>query len=449
MSDISAGKGGGPSPFVNAFDHPQLNSLRYNTSQAGSPVHLCYGTQRVTVNLLEFWGFSGSAGGKGGKGLGSSGGKKSSNQQFSVDVAFGLCQGPVAFSDSGGPLRIWSNGGIAYGLGVVGLNGYTGTDGQAPDPVFQSSDTNQPVIGYSGTAYVTATPMQLGASPALPNISFEISGLAAGTAGPGYPRDARPDHIVSDLLTNPRYGAGFPAANLDSAGSLADWGSYCQAAGLAMSLLLDKQQPAARWVEEIAMLTAAAMLWSGNLLKIIPYGDQALSGNGASWTPNLTWQYSLGDGDFLRWQQGDAGSGGGSGPVILTRADPAQATNWLSLEYMDSANHYNPQVIPVFDQGLIDQYGIRSEPSIQAHEYTNPTSATLAAQLLLQRKAYMRNSYKFKLGWKYVLLEPMDIVLLTDPTLGLAAAPVRITAIEEDDNGELTVTAEEIPGVTP
>jgi len=26
---------------------------------------------------------------------------------------------------------------------------------------------------------------------------------------------------------------------------------------------------------------------------------------------------------------------------------------------------------------------------------------------------------------------------------------VRITQIDEDDNGELTVTAEEIPGVTP
>ena len=50
MTDIPAGKGGGPSPFVNAFDHPQLNSLRYNTSEAGSPLHLCYGTQRVSVS---------------------------------------------------------------------------------------------------------------------------------------------------------------------------------------------------------------------------------------------------------------------------------------------------------------------------------------------------------------------------------------------------------------
>jgi len=447
MSDIPTGKGGGPSPFVNAFDHPQLNSLRYNTSHAGSPLHLVFGTQRVTVNLIEYWGFTGSSGGKGGKGLGSSGGKKGSNQQYAVDVAFGVCQGPVAFADGGGAaLRIWANGGVATGLAAVGLNGYAGDDGQAPDPVFASGDTNTPVIGYSGTAYVTGTPLQLGSSPALPNLSFEIYGIAAGSAGPDYPRDARPDRIVTELLTNPRYGAGFPAANLDTAGSLADWGNYCQAAELAMSLLLDKQQPAARWLEEVAQLTASAVVWSGNLLKIIPYGDTALAANGASWNPDLTWQYSLGDGDFLRWQES---SEGGSDPVLLFRTDPAQMTNWLSLEYMDSGNSYNPQLVAVFDQGLIDQYGIRSEPPVQAHEFTNATSAGIAAQLLLQRKAYVRNTYRFKLGWRYALLEPMDILQLTDATLGLDRKAVRITAIEEDDNGELTLTAEEIPEVTP
>jgi len=135
--------------------------------------------------------------------------------------------------------------------------------------------------------------------------------------------------------------------------------------------------------------------------------------------------------------------------VVLTRSDPAQATNWLSVEYMDADNSYNPQIIAAFDQGTIDLYGLRTEPSIQAHEFTNPTSATVSAQLMLQRRLYVRNTYKFKLGVSYALLEPMDIVLITDSTLGLDAAPVRITQIEEDDNGELTVTAEEIPGVTP
>jgi hypothetical protein len=448
MPDLPAGKGGGPTPFVNAFGRPAINSLRYNTSQAGSPVHLCFGTCRVSVNLIEGWGFSGSKGGKGGKGLGTSGGKKGSNQNYSVNAAFGLCQGPALFTGAphaiGGSNRVWANSGVA-GFDHAGLNAYAGSDGQTADPVFASGDPNAPVIGYSGTCYVTGTPLQLGSAPALPNMSFEVGGSAAGTAGPDFPGDARPDQIVIDLLTNPRYGAGFPTANLDSNGSLADWGLYCQAAQLAMSLLLDRQQPCARWLEEIAELTASAVVWSGSLLKIIPYGDVALSANGAAWAPDLTWQYSLGDADFLDF----ASDAGGSDPVQLMRSDPAQATNWLSIEYMDAANSYNPQIVPVFDQGLIDQYGLRSEPSLQGHEFTNPTSATVAAQLLLQRKAYIRNTYKFKLGARYALLEPMDIVELTDQALGLDRAAVRITEIAEDDNGELTVTAEEIPGVTP
>src|SRR5262249_13323044 len=153
--------------------------------------------------------------------------------------------------------------------------------GQSPDPVFASADVNQPVIGYSGTCYVTGTPLNLGSSSALPDISFEITGFESGTAGPSFPNDARPDLIVGDMLINARYGAGFPSANLDVSGSLADWGRYCQAAQLAMSVLLDKQQPAARWIEEIAELTVSAVVWSGTRLKIIPYGDQPLSANGA------------------------------------------------------------------------------------------------------------------------------------------------------------------------
>src|SRR3954468_9595271 len=96
MPDLIAGKGGGPIPFVNAFRAPSLNSLRYNTSQFGSPVFIAYGTCRVPVNIIEYWGFSGSSGG--GKGLGRSAGKKGSNQHYQVNVAFGLCQGPVSFA---------------------------------------------------------------------------------------------------------------------------------------------------------------------------------------------------------------------------------------------------------------------------------------------------------------------------------------------------------------
>ena len=38
----------------------------------------------------------------------------------------------------------------------------------------------------------------------------------------------------------------------------------------------------------------------------------------------------------------------------------------------------------------------------------------------------------------------MDIVTITDANLGLSNYPVRIVTIEEDDNGLLAITAEEL-----
>jgi hypothetical protein len=44
------------------------------------------------------------------------------------------------------------------------------------------------------------------------------------------------------------------------------------------------------------------------------------------------------------------------------------------------------------------------------------------------------------------LLEPGDLVSLTDPHIGLNQFPVRIQSIDEDDSGNLSIVAEEFPG---
>lgn len=442
----TAAKGGAPTPFVNAFDTLAVGSLRYNTSMAGQPLQIVWGTQRVGVNILEFWGYQGSSA-KGGKGSSSgSSGKGASKKQanYSVYVAMAICQGPISLTGSihgsGGENEIFSNAGIAYGVSAVGLNFYSGTDGQSPDPTFVSSDTNSPVVGYSGTGYVTGDPLQLGQSPSLPNISFEVTGFEVNETFNNFPNDCIPSDIIVDMLTNARYGAYFPPANLDSGGTIADLGSYCIANSLAMSLLMDHCQPAARWVEEICQLTVAAPFWSGALLKIIPYSTTIASGNGTTWTPNLTPLYTVTDSDYIDW-------GGDSDPVIVTRSDPTQATNWFGQEYYDGYNYYNPNISYAFDQGAIDEYGLRNEPVGEAHSFTNSTSAQASAQLQLNRKQLIRNTFKFQLGWNYCLLDPMDIIEITDVNIGLNASPVRITGISENDNGELSFDAEELPGV--
>jgi hypothetical protein len=407
------------------------------------------GTTRVATNLIDEFGFNGgsSKGGKGGSAGSSSGsgGKKSGTKQYHAYVDWALCQGPISFSGSafngGGANAVWSNGG-QQAANMLALNYYDGADGQAADPTF-TAQRGLPVPNYSGTAHATGTPLQLGSTPALPQVSFQITGFFAHTAGTSLPDDALPSLAIEGMLTDPRWGCGFPAANV---ADLTDYGAFCQSHFLGISLLMDRQQQCARWIEEIAQLTTSALFFSGSLLKVVPYPEAAWSGNGAAWTPNLTPVYSIGDDDFIAAPSDD--------PDSVTLTDQSQATNWLSLEYMPifggaDGQNYNPQIVSVWDQAAIDTYGIRTEPSIQGHEFSDSGAAQTAAQLMLNRKLYIRERpITFKLPLRYCLLEPMDVVALTDPYLGWDQKVVRITSIAEDENGELSIEAEGFAGLS-
>jgi hypothetical protein len=117
------------------------------------------------------------------------------------------------------------------------------------------------------------------------------------------------------------------------------------------------------------------------------------------------------------------------------------------LECLDRSNNYNTAIVEAFDQAAIELYGVRRDSSIKARAIVDPINVgPLVAQLLLQRAQLFRNTYQFKLGWKYCLLEPMDLVQINDTRLGASALTVRITAIEEDEEGTLSITAEDFFG---
>jgi hypothetical protein len=67
------------------------------------------------------------------------------------------------------------------------------------------------------------------------------------------------------------------------------------------------------------------------------------------------------------------------------------------------------------------------------------------AHIQLVRGLYIRNEYSIQTWCDADLLEPLDFITLTDAGLGLNAVRCRITAIEDDQEGKLTITAEEAP----
>ncbi len=156
-----------------------------------------------------------------------------------------------------------------------------------------------------------------------------------------------------------------------------------------------------------------------------------------TWTPNLVPIYDLDDEDFLNIE--------GEDPVKITRSDPYATYNQQAIEIQARSDSYNTGPIVAFDQGAINRYGRRIGSTIAAHEICDTLSAQTSAQLILQRGLYIRNTFSFKLSMEFCLLEPMDIVTLTDTALGLNATVVRIVEIEEDSEGALTITAEEFP----
>jgi hypothetical protein len=159
--------------------------------------------------------------------------------------------------------------------------------------------------------------------------------------------------------------------------------------------------------------------------------------NPVGFTPNLTVVYQLDDDDFLE-------QGKDTDPVSITRSDPYEAHNVERLNICQRDNAYANIPIEARDQDAVERHGMRIDAGVQATEICDQQVGATAAQLILQRGLYIRNNFKFQLPWEFCLLEPMDLVDLTQlPRLNNQT--VRITDIEEDDAGILTFTAEEMP----
>ncbi len=312
--------------------------------------------------------------------------------------------------------------------GQLGLSLVNGTYAQGYWGWLQTNHASE-ALAYRGLAYVAGAAYDLGDNASMPNHSFEIDTQSAYS---GAIRDANPKDVLFDILTNPHYGVGFP---IQKVGNWTTWSSYCVANNIFVSPAYTEQAAASEMIQNLMMITNSGAVYSEGVLKIIPYGDVAAYSNGVAYTPNLTPVYDLTDDDYLE----------GGDPIKITRSTNADAYNQVQVKFYNRDNQYNEEIAEAKDQANIELFGLRTAEPTDVKELCNPTSARSVVQLMLQRSLYIRNTYEFKLGWKFALLEPMDLVTLTDAAVGLDKTPVRITEIEEDKFGTLTVRAEEFP----
>ena len=419
----------------------KLEALQIQSSAYGVTIPLVYGVARVPGNMLWYGGFkaaphtqSRTSGGKGGGGGVT---QKTTTFTYSASVVMGLCEGAVS-----GINRIWRGkkvytDGDTTALAQLGLTVATGAVGQAAWSYLSATYPDQ-AIAYSGITYVKAQDYDLGSSTNVDNHNFELVGQYAyatiSAIGIALP-DANPATIALDILTNARYGAGFPLAQIYN---FSDWLLYCAASNFLLSPALTTQMQAGAFITALGKITNTAPVWTGSGLKMIPYGDVALSDNNSVYTPNVAPIYDLNDDDFTPSSSGDD-------PIRVMRKPQSDAYNATKVEFVNRDNFYNVEISEAKDSANIDAYGLRTAETISAHWICDSSVARKVAQTALQRTLYIRNTYTFNLPWTKALLEPMDIVTLTDTGLGFNKLPVRIIDITESENGDLTLTAEEFP----
>jgi hypothetical protein len=465
---------------------PQITDtgLRIQTALAGQPIPKGWGENRIAGNLIWYGDFN-SVGGSG-SGKGSIGaalfGPSTPTYYASSIIAF--CEGQVyevvgVFNSSG----YTSTGGkgsksttvLPNSVGEIPLAsmGYTLFDGsttQEPWGYMTSAHPTQ-ALAYRGICYICQANQNLGSSAELPMINLDIvfscgsanefsysnpNGGPAGNINPISNSDWNPADIVIDFLTNPYNGLpGWPAGIIGDVGTsrtiglgsgptyntLSTFWNFCQAAGLWVSPVLTSSQTASDFLSDLLKFASSEAFFSQGQLKIIPYWDQESVANGGYYYPPTQQIYDIFDDDLIVTQHDPEGN------LEIDTVDVTTQLNDIRVTYLDRNNQYNPAMpMEAKDDAAIALYGLRPNQPEQWDFLCLANAAAVSSQVMLQRQKVV-TTFKFTVDQSFILLDPMDIVALYLPQLGIVGDGtdgqwVRIKEIQENADFSLAITAE-------
>jgi len=416
---------------------PVYTSLQLQTSAQGLPIPILWGANRLSGNCIDYFNFQkhSQSKGKGGKGGG--------NYTYTASVMLALCEGASdGYTIQVG--RVW-NGQNETIIGVAphGIGGgiFPGTANQA---AWSTAAAIGHTLSYPYTCYYAHANLDLGASANLPNFNFELYSTYSGKNVAAGSPDANFGDVIPDFLTNPRYTLNFPAQYLEGFDTLTQ---YHLAAGIFVSPLLKDAEQVTSLLQRWATVGNFWIFWSGTALKVVCLGDTTITGNGVTFTPNITPVYDLTPDNFV---VADRNSNKNEPRIKVTRKDPADGYNQVQLNCSIRSTGSGPTA-PAYqdrpyrwqDQTSIDHVGVQAPNTISSSEICTDSVAAVVVSLIGKRQQYIRNDYSFKLPYNFVLLEPGDIVTLTDPLLGFTKVPVRIKQVDEDDKYVLSFVAEQ------
>ncbi|MCX7067341.1 MAG: phage tail protein [Methylococcales bacterium] len=388
-----------------------VGSMKIQSQGYGNVIPLVYGRARVSPTLCFYSNFAAhpvvetiKTSGKGGKK------KKPTNTTWSytAGIMLGLAATQIA-----GTGQCWVDKKKYASVALAGLTVFVGTASQAPWGYLTTYEPTK-AVNLRGFAYLAASAYPLSDTASIGNHSVEVFGVYSTVTG----SDANICDIIPHLLTTE---CGFSANKIVVSATLR---AECEASGVLFGVALEAQQAANELITELLNLANADAVVKGGVLHIFSRTESL-----------LVTGISLSSDDFIAQQ--------GQPTIKPTRKKTVDCFNVLKLEFLNRANDYNVEIAEAKDEASIADIGTRPAETLKAHSITNATVARNLANQLLHRDLAVRNSYEFSLSMRYIYLEPMDVVMINDLTLGLVNHPVVIKEISITPDFELKISAED------
>jgi hypothetical protein len=202
-----------------------------------------------------------------------------------------------------------------------------------------------------------------------------------------------------------------------------------------------------RWCKNLNV----AIVWNGALLKFIPYWDQYTGENPGYNADN---PYGIALKYFNPYTvpittitldqilQSDSKD---EEPITFTRKDPLEVYNTIRIDFNDRNNFFNDVAMEAKDEAHAELNGPRVDNIGLADEFTLSTYANVSAQMQLSRNISILRTFTWKMGPLWGWIDPMNIFLIPDPTNYSNTILIRVTGVEDDEDENVTITAEEFP----
>jgi hypothetical protein len=251
--------------------------------------------------------------------------------------------------------------------------------------------------------------------------------------------DANPADVIVDLIENGIYGLGYPAGTVEVelggnglAGS--SYTNYCQALGLWIALGIDEDVQVGEILGQILVATNSVGFWDGPKFKVIPKGDESVTGNGVTYTPVLT---ALVIDDVFIVKDGE-------NPVLVRRSPLTEAFNVYPVEWSKDNVIRDVEIsttssMDVVNAGLM---GIRTAKPWPLPCIRSEAHALAVSKLLAHASVYERATYEFTVNPQAAArIQVGDVIALNHEMLGISDLLVRVTETDEDSRGQLKVFA--------